>query len=71
MRIVDVDRCYRRGRRKARDLERRKRQLSRGLDALIYGRSACPHCGQPGPHFVPPSMGERGFYICDPENHNA
>jgi len=24
----------------------------------------CPNCGQPGPHFVPPSMGEQGFFIC-------
>lgn len=26
----------------------------------------CPNCGKPGPHFVPPSLGEPGFYICEP-----
>lgn len=25
----------------------------------------CPNCQKDGPHFVPPSMGEDGFYICD------
>ena len=24
----------------------------------------CPNCGMGGPHFVPPSFGESGFYIC-------
>lgn len=28
-------------------------------------RTKCPQCGEPGPHFVPPSMGEPGFYICE------
>lgn len=28
--------------------------------------SLCPNCGKPGPHFAPPSMGEEGFYVCDP-----
>lgn len=26
----------------------------------------CPRCGQDGPHFVPPSFGDTGFYICGP-----
>lgn len=25
----------------------------------------CPECGQPGAHFVPPSLGEAGFYYCE------
>jgi len=25
----------------------------------------CPNCKKPGPHFVGPSFGEDGFYICD------
>lgn len=25
----------------------------------------CPHCGSTEPHFIPPSMGERGFYACE------
>ena len=24
----------------------------------------CPNCGEKGPHFVPPSLGEPGFFIC-------
>ena len=24
----------------------------------------CQNCGQPGSHFVPPSLGETGFYTC-------
>lgn len=27
--------------------------------------SACPNCGKEGPHFVPPSCGDAGFYLCD------
>lgn len=25
----------------------------------------CWNCGEPGPHFFPPSLGEPGFYICE------
>jgi hypothetical protein len=25
----------------------------------------CPNCGKEGPHFVPPSFGDEGFYFCD------
>jgi hypothetical protein len=66
MRIVDADRCYRRGRRKRQDLERRQRQLSRDLDDLLgFGQTnRCPECGKPGPHFVGPSLGQQGFFIC-------
>jgi hypothetical protein len=24
----------------------------------------CIKCGAPGPHFVPPSLGDAGFYLC-------
>ena len=27
----------------------------------------CPNCGKKGPHFVPPSLGEEGFFLCDKE----
>ncbi len=27
--------------------------------------SPCPNCGEPGPHFVPPSLGEKGFFMCE------
>jgi hypothetical protein len=25
----------------------------------------CPNCGKSGPHYVAPSLGEEGFFICD------
>ena len=25
----------------------------------------CWNCGEAGPHFVPPSFGDPGFYICE------
>lgn len=24
----------------------------------------CPNCGKDGTHFVPPSFGDKGFFIC-------
>ena len=24
----------------------------------------CPNCGEDGPHFVSPSLGEKGFFTC-------
>lgn len=29
-----------------------------------YGSNRCPNCGEYGPHFVPPSLGEPGMFIC-------
>jgi hypothetical protein len=28
---------------------------------------SCPKCGKPESHFVPPSMGEEGFFLCERE----
>lgn len=28
-------------------------------------RGVCPNCAEKGPHFIPPSFGESGFYTCD------
>jgi len=25
----------------------------------------CSNCGEQGPHFVPPSFGDPGFFICE------
>ena len=25
----------------------------------------CPNCGEQGPHYVPPSLGEKGFFVCE------
>ena len=30
--------------------------------------SVCPRCGEPGPHYVPPSFGDTGFFSCDPSD---
>lgn len=30
--------------------------------------SLCPNCGQPGPHYVPPSCGDPGFFACEALN---
>ena len=46
---------------RARDTDPVNRAI-RGLDRLCMNG-----CGEPGPHFVPPSMGERGFYVCTPK----
>jgi hypothetical protein len=27
-------------------------------------RGLCPACGEKGPHFVPPSLGDDGFFLC-------
>lgn len=32
----------------------------------------CPNgCGDPGPHYVPPSFGDPGFYLCTPTAQEA
>lgn len=31
---------------------------------MPVGDFDCPECGQPGAHFVPPSLGEPGLYYC-------
>jgi hypothetical protein len=27
-------------------------------------------CGEPGPHFVPPSFGDPGFFMCTPKEES-
>lgn len=45
----------------SRHTRRRKQPASEpGADRI----SKCPNCGNPGPHFVMRSMGQRGFFIC-------
>ena len=31
----------------------------------IVWEPTCPNCGEKGPHFVPPSFGDKGFFICE------
>jgi hypothetical protein len=30
-----------------------------------YGADRCPNCNRYGTHFVPPSCGDEGFFICE------
>ncbi len=43
----------------------RKRKAVRQAFALPRPKHPCPNCGQPGPHFMPPSLGEPGMWMCD------
>lgn len=36
-----------------------------------YGADRCPNCGEYGAHFVPPSLGEPGFFICKKKAEEA
>lgn len=31
----------------------------------IVWRSTCHNCGEKGSHFVPPSLGDKGFFHCE------
>lgn len=42
----------------------RTREKKRRLQGMYEGARVCINCGQPGQHYVPPSLGERGFFIC-------
>lgn len=44
-----------------------KKQLKRrnaANNTVFFTQQPCPECGECGKHFVPPSLGEAGFYIC-------
>ena len=34
-------------------------------------KTICPNCKKEGPHFVGPSFGERGFFICEKLDKDA
>lgn len=70
MRIVDAEREARRQRHRESDVARVARQRQRPLaerEHLFFDieGSACLNCGVAGRHFVPPSFGESGFFICE------
>lgn len=46
-----------------RSRTRAKKQRMHNLAAML---KPCMNCGEAGPHYVPPSLGERGFFICKP-----
>jgi hypothetical protein len=37
----------------------------------LSNKNICPNCGKEGPHFVGPSFGEIGFFICDKEEEEV
>lgn len=50
--------------------KRREKAARRQAEYLKHGaaqQSRCLKCEQLGSHFVPPSFGDKGFYICDPD----
>ena len=49
-----------------RCLKKKKKRIE------IYKKCKCPNCGEDGPHFVGPSFGDPGFFLCDkPEKIEA
>lgn len=55
------------GRAKRRRKQEWRKTYAHRIRSLSYKN--CPNCGEPGPHFVPPSGGGRfpGFFICNPK----
>lgn len=54
-----------------RDKRKKRAQRKRDTPPVPRAKSPfgglCPNgCGEPGPHFVPPSFGDPGFFICTP-----
>ena len=48
---------------------RKDRDKARGHARHLHtkhGQTFCPNCGLRGAHFVPPSLGEPGFFTCTP-----
>ena len=49
---------------------RLKKKRNQGLKKMPVAKlppvlRGCLNCGGQGPHFVPPSFGDPGFYICE------
>ena len=40
-----------------------KKYLRAGKDVKL-NFSICMNCGMPGAHFIPPSFGDKGFFVC-------
>lgn len=53
--------------RRRRKAHQRAAGVARSSALARALKHQCPNnCGEPGPHFVPPSLGEAGFYTCTP-----
>lgn len=54
------------GRRRRKAAERIAAEARRSAERKLASKlRMCWNCGEPGPHFVPPSFGDPGFYICE------
>jgi hypothetical protein len=49
--------------------KKHERRIRRCNDArwAALDKVTCPRCGGKGAHFVPPSLGEAGFFSCERE----
>lgn len=45
-----------------------KRNAERNRVEAMKPKPICPNCNKPGPHYVPPSMGDEGFFACEALN---
>jgi hypothetical protein len=49
-------------------MNRKQREMNRAnardLRKRFGKKPVCPNCGQHGSHFVPPFLGESGFFVC-------
>ena len=65
-RLVDVQRQERRAAKRARRVVRMNGHKVGPRCIVDYKppHPLCDNCGQPGPHFAPPSFGEPGFFTC-------
>ena len=57
-----------RTRRERAEKRRQWVQAANGRSGLVR---RCGNCGEAGPHFVPPSFGDPGFYACEALNRPA
>lgn len=48
---------------KRRAQSRSRRNTAKALYERLE-KSVCAECGKEGKHYVPPSLGEPGFFIC-------
>ena len=48
-----------------------KRLRKKKLKKRLIPYCKCLNCGKKGPHFIPPSLGDKGFFLCEKKNKTA
>ena len=48
-----------------------KRQKKKKNKVHVKLVEKCINCGEKGAHFVPPSFGDKGFFICESNENNG